>query len=303
VKVKTEITHPDRVIFPDTGFTKRDLVEHYARVADRMLPHVEGRPLTLQRFPRGIGEDGFMQKNAGEHFPGFIHRERIEHQSGTTEYALVDSAEGLTYLANQGTVTFHVWTSKKPHLDMPDRIVFDLDPPDGGYEAARKGAKHVREVLDELSLPSCPMVTGSEGYHVVCPIEARHRMSEVGRFARIVAETLAARHDDTLTSEFRKSKREGRVFVDWLRNRDAQTVVAPWSLRPRKGAPVAVPIGWDEIDDTPPDRWKLDDMEERIGRDPLIDTRPAVLDEALATAETMAEEADLELKPFDRFRS
>ena len=299
-----EITNPDRIIFADAGFTKRDVVHHYQHVAERMLPHIAGRPLTLQRFPKGLGKKGFMQKNASKHFPDFIRRIPIEHQKRQTQYPEIDTAEGLAYLANQGTLTFHVWTSRLPHLGRADRIVFDLDPPEGDHEAAREAALQVKAALDELELPSRPVATGSKGYHVVCPVEPNQATGDLTRLSRIVSTMLTTRFPDSLTSEFRKAKRKGRVFVDWLRNRTAQTVVAPWSLRPRAGAPVAVPIAWDEIADTPPDRWRLDTIRERIELpDPLALLAPVDAGRAIQRADEMAEEADLLLEPFDRFRS
>ncbi len=299
-----EVSNPDKVIFPEAGLTKRDLVGYYERVAEVMLPHIKGRPLTLQRFPNGIDAKGFMQKNVGKHFPEFIERVPVTHQSRETVYAVIHDAEGLCYLANQGTVTFHIWTTRQPELHHPDHIVFDLDPPKGGFEGARAAAKDVRAMLDELSIESVVCATGSSGYHVVFPVRPDHDLAEVGRFCRLVAELLSRRHPDRLTTEFRKKNRKGRVFVDWLRNRPGQTVACPWTLRPRPGAPFVVPLDWDELDDTAPDDHRLAGLDRRLDHgDPYAKLSPIDLSSALADVTRRAEEAEIELVPFDRFRS
>lgn len=298
-----EISSPERVIFPDAGLKKRDVVEHYLRVGDKMLLHVRGRPLTLERFPKGIGAKGFMQKNAGEHFPAFIRRIPVQHHHRVTHYPAVDTVEGLAYLANQGTVTFHVWTSREPDLGRADRVVFDLDPPEGGFEGARRAAQRVRELLAELELPCSPVATGAKGYHVVTVIEPRHDGPLVAKFTRNVSALLTMRYPDALTSEFRKSKRKGRVFVDWLRNQGGATVVAPWSLRPRPQAPVAVPIRWSEIEDTPPDRFTLRTVAERLDvDDPITLARAVDASAAIERAQQLADAAGIVHEPFDRFR-
>ncbi len=301
------ISNPDKVIFPDAGLTKRDLVGHYERVAPVMIPHIAGRPVTLHRFPNGIGAKGFLQKNASDHFPQSIERVEVEkREGGVTRYPVVDEAGDLAYLANQGTVTFHVWTSRLPDLDKPDRVIFDLDPPEGEHAAGAEAALAVKVYLDGLGLPSVPMTTGSNGYHVVAPVQADVPIDEVSVFARTASVLVAAAHPDLLSHEFRIEKRTGRVFVDWLRNRYGQTGVAPWSLRAKPEAPVAVPFAWDELDATPPRRWTLRTLEERLGRpDPIAELAetPADLRPALAAVAAAAEDAGLDLEPFDRFRS
>lgn len=301
-----QVSNPDKVMFPDTGLTKRDLVAHYERVAPTMLPHLAGRPLTLQRFPNGIQGSGFLQKNAPAHFPSDIGRVEVPKRDGTTTYPLVDDVRGLLYLANLGTIVFHVWTSRLPDLDRPDRLVLDIDPPEGDPESARLAAGLVREVLVELDLPSVPMTTGSKGYHLITAISPTAPAEESAELSRIVAELAAVRHPDLLTTEFRIERRRGRTFLDWLRNRPGQTGVAPWSLRARPGAPVAVPFGWDELPDTPPDRWTLESIDDRLASgDPLLMAadKPVDLGPAVAAARSLADEAGVEIVPFDRFRS
>ncbi len=300
-----KVSSPDKVMFPEAGLTKADLVGHYQRVADRMLPHLAGRPLTLHRFPAGINAKGFLQKNAADYFPASIERVEVpKREGGVTSYPVVGEPGDLAYLANQNTVTFHVWTSRLPVLEQPDRLIFDLDPADGDWDAARRAAPAVRAFLAGIGLPTAPMTTGSNGYHLVSSIEPEIHVDDLSDFARTVAALVARRHPDLLTDEFRIEKRKGRVYVDWLRNRFGQTGVAAWSLRARPEAPVAVPFRWDELDDTLPRRWTLATVAERLDApDTIAELARVDAAPALAAVTALAEEAGLELEPFDRFRS
>jgi len=301
---KLTVSNPDRIIYPDAAYTKGDVVAHYERVADSMLPHVTGRPLTLERFPKGIGAKGFFQKNAGRHFPSFIERIELPKQGGVTQHPAVSTVEGLVYLANQGTIAFHIPLGRAPDLRCPDRMVFDFDPPEGGFEAARSAAWAAKELLDSLSVPSVPLVTGSKGYHVVVALTPTVRSDVVVETARKLAAVMVRRHPDALTEAFRIERREGRVFVDWIRNGFGATVIAPWSLRPRPRASVAVPISWNELDATPPDAFVLPDIEERLKLgDPLIALEATDPAELATAATAMADELEIVLEPFDRFRS
>lgn len=292
------VSHPDKVLYPADGITKGEVVDYYRTVSDAMLPHLEGRPLTLQRFPNGIDESGFMQKNAPGYFPESIERVEVPKEGGTTVHPLCGSVEDLVYLANQNTITFHIWTARLPLLERPDRLVLDLDPPKGG-DPPREAARAAREVMEDIGLSPGIMTTGSSGYHVVALIEQEHDYDAVGRAARLLAGVVAARHPDETTTEFLKKDRAGRVFVDWLRNRWAQSTVCPWSLRPRPGAPVAMPISWDELDDTDPQRWNLQNAPERLGLDdPWPVASPLDLEAVQGLAEAHDVSAD---EPFDRF--
>ena len=293
-----DISHPDKVYFPDDGITKGEVVEYYRSVAEEMVPHLEGRPLTLQRFPDGIGRPGFMQKNASRHFPESIERVEVPKEGGTTLHPLCDSVDDLVYLANQGTLTFHIWTARQPDLTRPDRLVLDLDPSEGA-DAPVEAAVAARSVMEDVGLEPGLMTTGSSGYHVVARIEPEADYDEVGHAARLLAGVVAARHDDSMTTEFKKADRKGRVFVDWLRNRWAQSTVAPWSIRPRPGAPVALPISWDELDTTPPDRWTIIDAASWVGR-PVTWPDPVHLD-LQAVADLAAGHGVSADEPFDRF--
>ncbi len=290
-------------MFPDAAITKAEVVGYYVDVAERMLPHLAGRPLTLQRFPQGIEASGFMQKNAADYFPDYIRRVEVPKSDGVTVYPVVDDARGIAYLANQNTVTFHVWPSLVEDLFRTDRVIFDLDPPEGDPAKAAEAARAVGHLLEAVGLPAALMTTGSKGYHVVAPV-ASTPQDRVAGFAQGVSELLVAEAPDRFTLEFRKAKRRGRVFMDWLRNGAGATAVAPWSLRPRPGAPVAMPISWDELEETPPGRWTLRTAVEREGDSiaELLDDPPDPAPAFAAVTEQL-DAAGLELERFDRFRS
>lgn len=244
-----EISGEDKVYFPDDGITKGELIDYYRRVASFMLPHLKGRPLTLFRYPDGIATKGFVQKRAPDYFPDWIDRVTVEMEGDTITHPVCNNAATLVYLANQGCITPHVWTSRADKPTLPDRMVFDLDPSGDDFEQARQAAFRVRELLDQLELPSHLMTTGSKGLHVVVPLARKEAFDPVREFARSVAERLATHHPDELTIEPRIEARKGRLFLDVLRNTYAHTSVPPYAVRARPGAPVAVPIPWDELDD------------------------------------------------------
>ncbi|MFI8825098.1 non-homologous end-joining DNA ligase [Streptomyces sp. NPDC053431] len=265
-----EVARPDKVLFPEDGITKAELAAYYHRVADRMVPHLRGRPLMLERHPDGIDDSGFMQKDVPDHFPDWLDRAELPKEDGTVTYALCDDAASLVYLASQACVTPHRWLSRADRPEHPDRLVFDLDPPGDDFEAVRRAAGRLRGLLDELELPSLPMTTGSRGLHVIVPLLRRSPFDDVRALARDVAETLAARYEDELTTAARKRDRRGRLYLDVQRNGYGQTAVAPYAVRARPGAPVAAPLAWSELDDPglTARRWTLADADELRSRDP-----------------------------------
>jgi bifunctional non-homologous end joining protein LigD len=274
-----EVTSVERVLFPDDGITKGDVVQWYADIAEVVVPHIRGRPLTLQRFPQGIGEEGFYQKEAGEHFPSWIETVEVPRRGGgTVHHVTCDEPADLVYLANQGTLTFHVWLSQVGRLDVPDLIVFDLDPPEGVDIAdLRWAVRRVRDALDQRGLEPFLQATGSKGYHVVAPIEPGPTADEVRAWARAVAEVLADEDPARLTTEHRKAKREGRIYLDTARNTYAQTFVMPYTIRPRTGAPVATPLDWDELSRAEPASYTLRNIRRRVAQkdDPWAGMRRA----------------------------
>jgi bifunctional non-homologous end joining protein LigD len=276
-RIEVETTHPDRVLFPDRGkgITKRELVDYYGEVADTMLPHLKGRPLTVQRFPRGIGEKGFVQQDFAETLPDWMSGVEVAKEGGTLVHPLAERPEALRWLANQNCITLHVWQSRQDKLHNPDRLVFDLDPSDTDFAVVRATAHAIADVLDDLGLARYVQTTGSRGLHIVVPLRADADFDTVRQFARDVAEVVVADDDAHRTVEARKDKRGDRVYLDIMRNAYAQTAVAPYSVRARAGAPVATPLQWGELDarGLRADRFTIGDLPKRLAGqgDPWVD--------------------------------
>ncbi|MFG3305100.1 non-homologous end-joining DNA ligase [Streptomyces wuyuanensis] len=265
-----EVHRPEKVLFPADGFTKADLVGYHREVAPHMLPHLRGRPLMLERLPDGLDGPRFMQKNTPESCPEWVRRARVAKEGGTVTHTVCEDTATLVYLADQACVTLHRWQSKADRPEHPDRMVFDLDPPEDDFEPVRRAARRLGDLLGELRLPSVPMTTGSRGLHIVVPLSRRHGFDEVREFAKDAADLLAAAHPRELTTEARKAARGGRLYLDVQRNGYAQTAVAPYSVRAREGAPVATPIGWDQLDDPQltARRWNITNVVEQAAADP-----------------------------------
>jgi bifunctional non-homologous end joining protein LigD len=246
-----ETSNEDKVLFPEAELTKGGLIDYYERMAEHILPHLEDRALVVQRFPDGIHADGFYQKQVGDYFPDWITTVEVEvgSEGGTQELVVCDRKATLGYLANQACIALHPWLSRRDRLDHPDVLVIDLDPPKDDFEAARRAALRVRDLFEEeLELPCYAKLTGSKGVHVAVPLDRSEDFDAVRAFARAAMELLARRHPDELTTEQRKSKRRGRLYLDAGRNAYAQTAVAPWSLRPLPEAPVAAPVAWRQLE-------------------------------------------------------
>ena len=260
-----EVTNPEKVLLD--GITKADLVDYYRRIGPVMLPHVEGRPITLQRFPDGVAAGGFYQKDTPDHVPGWIERVTLPKSDGEVRHLVIREVATLVYLANLAAITIHAGLQRVDHLDRPDRMVLDLDPPPGRPpELVRFAARETRRLLEEGGVKSQVMATGSKGYHVVVPLHPDRSFEEVKAIARSIAECLVERHPDRLTVEQRISKRDGRVFVDYLRNAFSQTAVAPYSVRARPGGPIAAPIGWHELDRVDPAAITIRSIFRRLGQ-------------------------------------
>jgi bifunctional non-homologous end joining protein LigD len=300
-----EISSRDKVMFPEVGITKGDLLDYYEAVAPAMLPHLADRPLTLERFPSGIHHKGFMQKNAPDYFPDYIDRFAMKRNDGETVFPVIHDRDGLIYLANQNTVTFHAPTFTASSPGTPDRMIFDLDPSPGRPDDARRAASVIRDFLDQLELPSFVATTGSKGYHVVVPLDRTTTSGTVAETAQGIAALASAHEPSLLTLEFQKKNRRDRVFVDWLRNGFGATAVVPWSVRPSAGATVAMPITWEELPDTGPARWGITSAPARVeaGLWADFDTRRAGLDVAAPAVQMLLDTRGIELQKFDRFRS
>lgn len=265
-----ELSNLDKVLYPDAGYTKGEVVDYYRRMADRMVPHARERPVSMQRFPDGIDGEGFYQKQVPEYFPDWIETVRVEKEEGENRQLMIQDAATLVYLAQQACLTPHLWLSRRDRLNHPDRMIFDLDPPDdgkAGFDGVREAARHLRDLLVEVELPSFVATTGSSGLHVYVPLDRSADFDAVRAVARGVAEAVAARHPGALTTAVRKANREGRVFLDYLRNARAQTAVAPYALRALPGAPVCTPLDWDELGEVEDARaWTLENIFRRLGQ-------------------------------------
>jgi bifunctional non-homologous end joining protein LigD len=247
------ITHPEKLLFPDDGITKGELCAYYEAMAPIMLPHVSGRPITMERFPAGIGKKGFIQKDISKGFPAWLERVAVPKKPDkdgrdVVHYPVAREARALLWLANQNSVTPHVWTSRLPRLDRPDACVFDLDPSQDQPATLRAAALAVRDLLDELGLPSFVKTSGSKGFHIVVPLDGDADFPSVWRFAHGAGAVLVKRHPDTLTQEFIKADRAGRILIDTGRNGMGATFAAVYAVRPQPGAPVSAPCSWQEIE-------------------------------------------------------
>ncbi len=262
------ISSPDKVLFPADGITKLDLANYYAAVAPVMAPHVRDRPLNLWRWNRGIDAEVVIQQAIPKGAPDWVKRVTVSRRKGgDVTHAVGGEPATLVWLANQNCITPHVWTAKADKPDQPDRIVFDFDPPDDGdghIDAIRAGALAAGDLLREQGLTPYAMTSGSRGIHVVAPLRRGPDSNTVRTRAGELAEELAARLPDQLTTSWRKEGRGGRVLVDAARNTYAQTAVAPYAVRAKPTAPVATPLFWDEVADAEPRRWTLRDVPARL---------------------------------------
>jgi bifunctional non-homologous end joining protein LigD len=261
------ITHPEIVLFPDDGITKGELAAYYEAIAPVMLPHIRGRPVTMERYPSGIDKKGFWQKSVTKGFPDWLERVDVPKKDGVVHHPLVTDTQSLLWVTNQNTITQHVWVSRVPKLYYPDVCVFDLDPSrDDEPDVLRAAALALRDLLDELGLPSWVKTSGSKGFHILVSLDGSARTGEVARFAGAVGKLLVARDPDHLTQEFSKADRGGRILVDTGRNGYSATFAAAYTVRAKPGAPVSAPCTWDEVESgaVGPRTFTLRTMGERI---------------------------------------
>jgi bifunctional non-homologous end joining protein LigD len=260
------ITHPEKILFPADGITKGDVAAYYEGVSAVMLPHLRGRPVTMERFPAGIGQHGFLQKDVARGFPEWLERVEVPKKGGTVHHPLINDDRSLLWLANQNCITPHVWTSRVPRLYEPDLCVFDLDPAADEPRILRAAALAVRDLLAELGLPTWLKTSGSKGFHIVVPLDATADFEEVGAFAHAVGAVLVERDPDHLTQEFNKVDRGGRIYVDTGRNGYSATFAAAYAVRARPGAPVSAPCTWAELEagQVEPQTFTLRTMTDRL---------------------------------------
>lgn len=260
------ITHPEKVLFPDDGITKGEVAAYYEAMAPLILPHLRGRPITMERYPAGIGAKGFWQKDVSRGFPSWLQRVEVPKKDGVVHHPVVTDTESLLWITNQNTITQHVWTSRLPDLNRPDLCVFDLDPSNDDVAEVRAAAIGLRDLLEKLGLPSWVKTTGSKGFHIVVPLDGKTAMGTAARFANAVGTLFVSLVPDKLTQEFAKVDRRGRIYMDTGRNGYSATFAAPYTIRARRGAPVSAPCTWEEVERgaVSPDSFTLRNMPDRI---------------------------------------
>jgi bifunctional non-homologous end joining protein LigD len=255
------------VYFPERGVTKGDLVAYYVAVAEHALPHLRRRPFHMKRFPNGVDGDFFHQKRVPAKHPEFVDEVHVSFPSGhSTVFAIVDNVEALAWVANLGCIELHTWASRVPEIEKPDYLLIDLDPTtDGQWPFVREIALVVREVMDELELPSYPKTSGATGLHVLAPIVPELPFPEVRRFAKALAVEVERRVGDqaVATTTWRVADRVG-VFVDYGQNARDRTIAAAYSVRPTPDARVSAPLAWDEVAGVEPAAFTLETMRARI---------------------------------------
>jgi bifunctional non-homologous end joining protein LigD len=260
------LTNPDKVLYPAQRITKRELLDYYALVAERMLPHVRNRPLTLVRCPNGFDKPCFFQKHPGEGVPEGLRSVPIREKEGKAPYSVIDDERGLFGLVQLGALEIHTWGSRADDPEHPDTVVFDLDPdPSVAFSEVMVTARELRAIFERVKIESFVKTAGGKGLHVCIPILPELDWEQVKDFSRRVAEAMAHQHPDRYLATATKSKRRGKIFIDYLRNARGATFIAPYSTRAREGAPVAVPLEWDElVPDLRPDQWNVRNLRQRL---------------------------------------
>jgi bifunctional non-homologous end joining protein LigD len=242
------LTNPDRVLYAQQGITKRDLANYYVEIADWILPHIAGRPLAFVRCPTGMNGDCFYQKHPPQGLPAVVERIQIREKSEFDTYVVVHDIEGIVALVQFGTLELHAWGSKSDNVERPDRMVFDLDPDVGlPWKRVVEAAFQLRDLLAELGLRSFVKTTGGKGLHLVLPLVRKHTWQEIKQFSKAVADTLATIEPRRYVANMSKAARQGKIFIDYLRNERGATAVAAYSSRAKDGAPVSAPLTWDEL--------------------------------------------------------
>ena len=262
------VSHPHRVLFPDQGFTKIALARYYEHVSPWLLPHLQDRPLTLVRCPEGYNKDCFYQKHANDTVPDAIGRVKISEENGVSWYMIADSLPAVIGLVQMGVLEFHTWGAKQDGLDRPDRIIMDLDPdPAVPWKRVIEAAQLVRTLLDELDLACFVKTTGGKGLHVVLPLQRVHTWEEVKAFSKGLADHLVRLIPDRFIANMSKQQRKGKIYVDYLRNAKGATAIAAYSTRARAGAPVSVPLAWEELSvDVRSDYFTVENVVARLNR-------------------------------------
>ena len=263
-----KISNEDKIFFPDSGITKGDLITYYQKVADIIIHHIKDYAINMQRFPDGLKGESFYNKDTPDYFPKWIKRIKFpKKEGGSFQAPVIDNKAGLIYIANQAVITPHLYLAPYDQLGYPDKMIYDLDPPEGteNFDAVRQGALDVHDTLEELGLVSWIQTTGSKGFHIIISLDGSAKFEKVRKFAQKIALLLVRRYPDKYTLQELKKKRKGRVFIDTLRNSYGASAVSPYAVRARKNAPVATPLNWSEVKNgASPRDWTLKNIPERM---------------------------------------
>ena len=294
---RVKLTNPDKVLYPATGTTKAEVFDYYVNVAEAMLPHIAGRPATRKRWPNGVQEGSFFEKQLASSAPDWMDRGTIVHKSGTTTYPIIDTVEGLAWIAQQAALEVHVpqWRfvtggrsgagNDKGTVGPATRIVFDLDPGEGvTMRQLCEVAHEVRELITDIGLRTFPLTSGSKGLHLYVPLQDPISSRGASVLAKRVAQQLEQTMPKQVTATMTRSLRDGKVFLDWSQNNGNKTTIAPYSLRGREHPTVAAPRTWDEIEDPDLRHLTYDEVLDRLARDGDL---LAELDEALPGADRL----------------
>ncbi|MBM3191884.1 MAG: ATP-dependent DNA ligase [Chlamydiae bacterium] len=265
-----DITHPDKILFPKEKITKKELVEYYKKVALKMLPFLKDRPLVMERYPSGIQGEGFFQKNVQSYFPKWVKTLEVSRkQASKTMLINCSSKDTLLYIANLGCITPHAWLSKKGKLTLPDKMIFDIDPPKGRFDLAKEAAFLLKEVLEKrLHLKTFVMTTGGKGLHVVVPLKPTESFEKVRAFAKLVAAHVCHEAPTLCTTSIRKEGRKRRVYLDVMRNAYAQHAVVPYAVRANEKALVAMPLSWKSLAQAEPEQFTLKTINKHLKNNP-----------------------------------
>jgi len=265
-----EISNRDKVFFPQVGLTKGDLIDYYEEISDVMLPHIEDYPISMQRFPDGLEGEGWYAKDAPDYFPDWIETLKFpKREGGSFRAPIVKDKAALVYLADQAVITTHLYLAQADDLEHPDKLIYDLDPPEGTqeFDEVRKAALGIRDLMEELGLLCWVQTTGSMGFHVIVPLDRQWGFDRVREFAEDAALVLVRRQEKVFTLEHRKDQRKGRIYLDTNRNAYGATAVAPYAVRARPQASLATPVDWEEVaHGVNPRDWTIENIFRRLGQ-------------------------------------
>jgi bifunctional non-homologous end joining protein LigD len=260
-----KLTHPDKIWFPKSKFTKQDIANYYTKIAPYFLKYVKNHLIVLLRFPNGITNESFYQKQIPDYFPAYIKRKTIDLKKGEKQTVIIiANQKSLNYLVNQGTITFHSWLSNTKKINNPDKIIFDFDPATKDLKSLRLAVTEMKKIIEKHELVPFLMTTGSKGYHIVIPIKPEHSFDVIREFAKKLAQELADKYPNLMTTNPKLETRKNKIFIDYLRNSYGATAVAPYSVRAIEKAPVATPITWQELSKANPQKYNVKNIFKRL---------------------------------------